>query len=109
MKKFFKEFEVEIFRVKVYERKVLGYVREVIEYFYGDTVKEEAYFLRIFLIVRDFLFVLDNVCKEVGRMEDRIVMGIVRFFRIFVYVFLLVFIKYNVRYDDSLGDESMFL
>uniref|UniRef100_A0A803KY86 Formin-like protein n=1 Tax=Chenopodium quinoa TaxID=63459 RepID=A0A803KY86_CHEQI len=107
MKKFLKESEEQIARVKAHERRALAHVREVTEYFHGDTAKEEAHPFRIFLIVRDFLAVLDNVCKEVGTMESRSVMGTARSFRISAYATAPVPTKYNVRRDDSSGDESM--
>ncbi|KAK6915598.1 Formin, FH2 domain [Dillenia turbinata] len=46
------------------ERKVLLHVRQITEYFHGDVSKDESNPLRIFVIVRDFLGMLDQVCKE---------------------------------------------
>lgn len=50
--------------VKKDEERVLGNVREITEYFHGNVSKEETNPLRIFVIVRDFLGMLDNVCKS---------------------------------------------
>lgn len=47
------------------ERRVLAHVRDITEYYHGDVGKEEASPLRIFVIVRDFLAMLERVCKEV--------------------------------------------
>lgn len=69
----------EISRIKSEERKALSLVKEVTEYFHGDAAKEEAHPFRIFVIVRDFLSVLDNVCRDVGRMQAT--MGAGRSFR----------------------------
>ncbi|KAL9241611.1 hypothetical protein vseg_015703 [Gypsophila vaccaria] len=107
MKRFLKEAENQISRVKAHERRAVAHVREVTEYFHGDTVKEEAHPLRIFLIVRDFLSLLDNVCKEVGVMDERSTMGTARSFRISAYPPPPVATKLNVRRDDSSSDESM--
>ncbi|KAL5755077.1 hypothetical protein ACOSP7_023297 [Xanthoceras sorbifolium] len=106
MKLFLKEAEEEITRIKADERKALSLVKEVTEYFHGDTTKEEAHPLRIFMIVRDFLSVLDNVCKEVGKMQDRTMVGSARSFRISSTASLPVLNRYNVRQDSSSGEES---
>ena len=74
-KLFLKYAEDEIVRIKADERKALYLVKEVTEYFHGNATKEEAHPLRIFMIVRDFLNILDLVCKEVEKMHDRIVGG----------------------------------
>lgn len=105
MKLFLKDAEEEIVRVKADERKALFLVKEVTEYFHGDAAKEEAHPFRIFMIVRDFLNILDQVCKEVGRMQDRIMVGAARSFRIAANASLPVLNKYHAQ-DRSSDEES---
>lgn len=107
MRMFLKEAEEGITRIKAEERKALSLVKEVTEYFHGNTSKEEAHPFRIFMIVRDFLSILDNVCKEVGRMQDHRVVGASGSFRIPANVSLPVLNRYNVRRDSSSDDESL--
>ncbi|TXG59293.1 hypothetical protein EZV62_013866 [Acer yangbiense] len=106
MKMFLIEAEEEIAMIKADERKALSLVKEVTEYFHGDTAKEEAHPLRIFMIVRDFLSTLDLVCKEVGKMQDRTMVGSARSFRISATASLPVLNRYNVRQDTSSDEES---
>lgn len=107
LKSFLKEAEEEIVRIKADERKALFMVKEVTEYIHGDTAKEGAHPFRIFMIVRDFLAILDRVCKEVGTMQDRTVMGSARSFRIATTASLPVLNRYNLRHDTSSDDESL--
>lgn len=51
------------------EDRVLARVKEITEYFHGDVSKEDASPLRVFVIVRDFMGMLDNVCKELRRSQ----------------------------------------
>lgn len=106
MKIFLKEAEEDIAKIKSDERKALLLVKEVTEYFHGDAAKEEAHPFRIFMIVRDFLSVLDHVCKEVGRMQERTMVGSARSFRISANAPLPVLNRYNVRQDRSSDEES---
>ena len=45
------------------EKKIMLLVKSTADYFHGNAGKDEG--LRLFLIVRDFLIILDKVCKEV--------------------------------------------
>ncbi|GMH06361.1 hypothetical protein Nepgr_008201 [Nepenthes gracilis] len=105
MKAFLKGAEEEIALIKGEERKALALVKEVTEYFHGDTAKEEAHPFRIFMIVRDFLSILDHVCKDVGRIQERTVMGSARSFRISANAPPPVLKRYNIRQDESSGEE----
>jgi hypothetical protein len=71
MASFLQQAEEEISQIQSQETRVLSHVREITEYFHGDAAKEEAHPFRIFVIVRDFTSMLDQVCKEVGRMQKR--------------------------------------
>lgn len=108
MKEFLTDAVEEISRVKAEERKALSLVKEVTQYFHADASTEEAHHLRIFMIVRDFLAILETVCKDVGRMQDRATVGTGRSFRIPATSSLPVLTKYNMphggRYDDD--DDS---
>lgn len=106
-KLFLKKAEEEIEKIKADERKALFLVKEVTEYFHGNAAKEEAHPFRIFMIVRDFLNILDQVCREVGRMQqERTVIGSSRSFRIAASASLPVLNRYNVRQDRSSDEES---
>ncbi|KAF0930903.1 hypothetical protein E2562_036997, partial [Oryza meyeriana var. granulata] len=80
MHDFLKEAEQEIEQVRCEEKAALGRVKEITEYFHGNAVKEEAHPLRIFMVVRDFLSMLDHVCREVSQ-QDRTFVGSARSFR----------------------------
>ncbi|KAL2661301.1 hypothetical protein AAZV13_03G194200 [Glycine max] len=53
------------------EGRVMARVKEITEYFHGDESKEESNPLRIFVIVRDFLEMVDNVCNELKRSSTK--------------------------------------
>ncbi|KAM7478238.1 hypothetical protein LguiA_026451 [Lonicera macranthoides] len=65
MKGFLNYVEKNLKELKEDETRVLLSVREITEYFHGDVGRDnEGNVLGIFVIVRDFLSMLDHVCRE---------------------------------------------
>lgn len=64
MRVFLGHAEKSLSKLKEDEDRVLLQVREITEYFHGKVSKDEKNPLRIFVIVRDFMGMLDHVCKE---------------------------------------------
>lgn len=64
LRSFKKQGEGIIKELKDSEEQVFRHVREITEYYHGDVGKDEVNPLRIFVIVSDFLGMLDRVCKE---------------------------------------------
>ncbi|CAH2058122.1 unnamed protein product, partial [Thlaspi arvense] len=75
MNTFLNKAEKDITEIQSHGSSVMKMVKEVTEYFHGNS---ESHPFRIFAVVRDFLTILDQVCKEVGRVNERIVYGSVQ-------------------------------
>lgn len=45
------------------EKRIMSLIKSTADYFHGNSGKDEG--LRLFIIVRDFLIMLDKACKEV--------------------------------------------
>ncbi|CAM0908027.1 unnamed protein product [Alopecurus aequalis] len=60
---FIEQSQVTVTHLLEEEKKLRSLVRTTVDYFHGSTGKDEG--LRLFVIVRDFLAILDRVCREV--------------------------------------------
>ncbi|KAE8693422.1 Formin-like protein 5 [Hibiscus syriacus] len=63
LKSFVQNAESDVMSLLEEEKKVMDLVKSTGDYFHGNVKKDEG--LRLFSIVRDFLVILDKVCKEV--------------------------------------------
>ncbi|KAL5578854.1 hypothetical protein UlMin_011296 [Ulmus minor] len=80
MKKFIKKAEEEMVKLQTQEKVAISQVKEITTYFDGNSAKEEAHPFRIFMVVRYFLSILDQVCKEVRKVNERSMVGLGRQF-----------------------------
>ncbi|KAL9667715.1 hypothetical protein QQ045_002079 [Rhodiola kirilowii] len=65
LKCFVQTAEADIMSLLEEEKRIMALVKSTGDYFHGNAAKDEG--LRLFVIVRDFLIILDNVCNEVKK------------------------------------------
>ncbi|KAI3826709.1 hypothetical protein L1987_00761 [Smallanthus sonchifolius] len=75
MNAFLKKAGDDIVKIEGEKRVAVSMVKETTEYFHGSLTMEESQPLWIFMVVRDFLLVLDRVSKEVGKINERTIVG----------------------------------
>ncbi|XP_058779932.1 formin-like protein 5 isoform X2 [Vicia villosa] len=65
VKSFVEKAEVDVTGLLEEEKKIMALVKSTGDYFHGSTGRDEG--LRLFVIVRDFLIMLDKVCREIQK------------------------------------------
>ena len=70
LKGFVQNAEVDVMSLLEEEKRIMALVKSTGDYFHGNAGKDEG--LRLFVIVRDFLIILDKVCKEVREAQKRL-------------------------------------
>lgn len=60
---FIEQSQLQVTHLLEEEKRLRSLVRSTVDYFHGSTGKDEG--LRLFVVVRDFLAILDKVCREV--------------------------------------------
>ncbi|KAM3222775.1 formin-like protein 5 [Capsicum annuum] len=70
MKKFVQNAEPDVMSLLEEEKRIMALVKSTGDYFHGNAKRDEG--LRLFVIVRDFLVILDKVCKEVKNAPRKI-------------------------------------
>ncbi|GAV90930.1 FH2 domain-containing protein [Cephalotus follicularis] len=63
LKSFVQNAEVDVMSLLDEEKRIMALVKSTGDYFHGNSGKDEG--LHLFVVVRDFLMMLDKVCKEV--------------------------------------------
>lgn len=63
LKSFVEHAETDVTLLLEEEKRIMTLVKSTADYFHGKAGRDEG--LRLFVIVRDFLIILDKVCKEI--------------------------------------------
>ncbi|KAK1440006.1 hypothetical protein QVD17_05831 [Tagetes erecta] len=63
LSRFVQDAEKDVMWMLEEEKRIMALVKDTADYFHGQAGKDEG--LRLFVIVRDFLIILDKVCKEI--------------------------------------------
>ncbi|KAK7262657.1 hypothetical protein RJT34_30232 [Clitoria ternatea] len=63
VRSFVEDSEADVTKLLEEEKKIMALVKSTGDYFHGNSGKDEG--IRLFIVVRDFLIMLDKVCKEV--------------------------------------------
>ncbi|KAL8128389.1 hypothetical protein AgCh_015107 [Apium graveolens] len=69
LKSFVQNAEVDVMWLLEEEKRITALVKSTADYFHGNAGKDEG--LRLFVIVRDFLLILNKSCKEVKDAEKK--------------------------------------
>ncbi|CAI0436542.1 unnamed protein product, partial [Linum tenue] len=69
LKSFVQSSEGEVMSLLEEEKRITALVKSTGDYFHGNSGRDEG--LRLFTIVRDFLLMLDKVCKEVEAAQKK--------------------------------------
>ncbi|KAJ8555980.1 hypothetical protein K7X08_022738 [Anisodus acutangulus] len=70
LKSFVQNAEVDVMWLFEEEKRITALVKSTGDYFHGNAGKDEG--LRLFVIVRDFLIILDKVCIEVKNAQKKL-------------------------------------
>ncbi|KAF8391461.1 hypothetical protein HHK36_023766 [Tetracentron sinense] len=70
LKSFVEHAEVDITWLLEEEKRIMALVKSTADYFHGNAGKDEG--LRLFVIIRDFLIMLDKSCKDVRESPKRL-------------------------------------
>ncbi|CAJ1978719.1 unnamed protein product [Sphenostylis stenocarpa] len=69
VRSFVQNAEADVKKLLEEEKRIMALVKNTGDYFHGNAGKNEG--IRLFIVVRDFLVMLDKVCKEVRDTQKR--------------------------------------